>query len=190
MSFSPDIIHHIIESNELSFSVGQGRHFQNQHGLIRLTRKCAKDWIYTQKIHLGRVVLNLPVECIVLMKCNMIYNYTFTFTLVFCFKTPLYSMTKSQFDYNLCTVFITFFPHSHDYNLKKMFFCHFAQTSVWCLVVVKMLNSRFYSVLLFLFIVLTSHCELRKSVDLNEGDGDSLGWCFRNVGRVKLLYNV
>ncbi|GAA6223224.1 uncharacterized protein LOC115172987 isoform X1 [Lates japonicus] len=27
----PDIIHHIIESNELNFSVGQGRHFQNQH---------------------------------------------------------------------------------------------------------------------------------------------------------------
>lgn len=31
LSFSPDIIHHIIESNELNFSVGQGHHFQNQH---------------------------------------------------------------------------------------------------------------------------------------------------------------
>lgn len=31
LSFSPDIIHHIIESNELNFSVGQGHHFENQH---------------------------------------------------------------------------------------------------------------------------------------------------------------
>lgn len=72
LSFSPDIIHHIIESNELNFSVGQGHRFQNQHGLIRLHETCQRLNIYCSQYEVRVCSHLLGGDVLFLIMCNMI----------------------------------------------------------------------------------------------------------------------